>query len=906
MSRHILSVALLSALTLLSSCGKNDQKKETQTAATEAPKPITKPDEQVPLGPLPRAATPNHYAITVTVDPKKDRFSGHTEIDVTFNTARKTLFIDGNELNVKNAFALLPSGKKVQIAYAQVDPSGVAYLNFGEKIPAGKAKLVFDYDAPFNPSLAGLYKVVTKAGDAYAFTQFENIDARRMFPSFDEPGYKTPFDVTVIAPVDDKVIANTPVVTDSGVGNGMMKWTFEQTKPLSTYLIALAIGPLDIVDGGDIPANQYRDHPVHLRGVTAKGMGPKLKYALSLTPSIVEHLEAYYGVSYPYQKLDVLAVPDFAAGAMENAGAVTFREQLLLMDDNAPLEQKRSSLSVQAHELAHQWFGDLVTPKWWDDIWLNESFATWMSSKISDQVKPDEEFGRARLASTQDVMRLDELPSARQIHNPVNNPDDIDNAFDDITYSKGAAVLAMFESYVGPADWQKGIHAYLEKFAFKNASAQDFIGTIAAATNHPEIVDAFNSFINQPGIPLLKAELACAPGTPGVGVTQTPYTSVGITPVSHDWKVPMCLTADGARSCQIVTPPTTQVTLGDKCPALIFPNAEGAGYYRFSEDAAGWSKLLASATSLDAADQYTLFRNTDAAMRGGYGSAADYFGLMHTLAPVAQWDLVAAMDRSLHDLRVTGVIAAGDVAKTQAFVRANFGVRLAPLGLAAKPGEAPANALARQYLVQLLVEEGHDPALIAQLTKAAHVYLSSGGKDLDGIAPELRILAMRAGVMAEGAPFASAEFDALQKSDDEYFIQSVIYALAGSQDDSTLRKLLDMTLTPDIRIGDVRYVFRYLQDEPKGRDVAWAWFKANYNGVLKRLSTYGLSSAPGILENACDASSKADLTAFFGPKTSQLTGTPRTLKENQDRIDRCVALKQAKGAEISGAIKAAK
>jgi alanyl aminopeptidase len=906
MSRHILSVALFSALTLLSACGKNDQKKDTQTAAAEAPKPITKPDEQVPLGPLPRAATPTHYAITVTVDPKKDRFSGHTEIDVTFNTARKTLFIDGNQLSVKSAFALLPSGKKVQIAYAQVDPSGVAYLNFGEKIPAGKAKLVFDYDAPFNPSLAGLYKVVTKAGDAYAFTQFENIDARRMFPSFDEPGYKTPFDVTVVAPVDDKVIANTPVVTDSSVGNGMMKWVFEPTKPLPTYLVALAIGPLDIVDGGDIPANQYRDHPVHLRGVTAKGMGPKLKYALSLTPSIVEHLEAYYGVSYPYQKLDVLAVPDFAAGAMENAGAVTFREQLLLMDDNAPLEQKRSSLSVQAHELAHQWFGDLVTPKWWDDIWLNESFATWMSSKISDQVKPDEEFGRARLASTQDVMRLDELPSARQIHNPVNNPDDIDNAFDDITYSKGAAVLAMFESYVGPADWQKGIHAYLEKFAFKNASAQDFIGTIAQATNHPEIVDAFNSFINQPGIPLLKAELACAPGTPGVGVTQTPYTSVGITPVSHDWKVPMCLTADGARSCQIVTPPTTQVTLGDKCPALVFPNAEGAGYYRFTEDAAGWSKLLVSAASLDAADQYTLFRNADAAMRGGYGSAADYFGLMHTLAPVAQWDLVAAMDRSLHDLRVTGVIGAGDVAKTQAFVRANFEARLVPLGLAAKPGEPPANALMRQYLVQLLAEEGHDPALIAQLTKAAHVYLSSGGKDLGGIAPELRILAMRAGVMAEGAPFASAEFDALQKSDDEYFIQSVIYALAGSQDEATLRKLLDMTLTPDIRIGDVRYVFRYLQDEPKGRDVAWAWFKANYNGVLKRLSTYGLSSAPDILENACDANSKADLTAFFGPKTSQLTGTPRTLKENQDRIDRCVALKQAKGAEIAAAIKAAK
>ncbi|HEY8948918.1 MAG TPA: M1 family metallopeptidase [Rhizomicrobium sp.] len=914
MSRHVFSVALLSALMALSACGKNDQqKKQTQTASSEAPKPITKPDEQIPMGPLPRAAMPLHYAITVTVDPKKDRFNGHTEIDVIFNTARKTLFIDGNELNVKTAFALLPSGKKVQIAYAQVDPSGVAYLNFGEKIPAGRAKLVFDYDAPFNPSLAGLYKVVTKSGDAYAFTQFENIDARRMFPGFDEPGFKTPFDVTVIAPVDDKVIANTPVVTDSGVGNGMMKWVFQPTKPLPTYLVALAIGPLDIVDGGDIPANAYRDHPVHLRGVTARGMGPKLKYALSLTPSVVEHLESYYGVGYPYQKLDVLAVPDFAAGAMENAGAVTFREQPLLMDDNAPLEQKRSSLDVQAHELAHQWFGDLVTPKWWDDIWLNESFATWMSSKISDQVKPDQEFGRERLNSTLGVMRLDELPSARQIHNPVNNPDDIDNAFDDITYSKGAAILAMFESYVGAADWQKGIHAYLTKFAFKNASAQDFIGTIAATTNHPEIVAAFNSFINQPGIPLLKTQLACSPGTPGVNVAQSPYTSVGITPVSHSWQVPMCLSADGARTCQIVTPPNTQVTLGDKCPVQVFPNMEGAGYYRFAGDEVDWSKWIAAAPMLDAADQFTLFHNVDAGLRGGYGTAADYFNAIETLAPVGKWDLLESDHRdsfnltdSLREMRVTGVIAPADVTKVQAFVRAKFGARLAPLGLAARPGEKPADALMRQYLVQLLVEEGGDAGLIARLAKAAHAYMDSNGANAGGIAPELLQEALRAGVMSEGAPFADSVLAAMEKSQDEYFIQSAIYAVAGASDEASLRKLLDMTLTPAIRIGDVRYVFRYMEGEAKGRDVAWAWFKQNYDGLLKRLSTYGMSGMPDLLKFACDANAKSDLSTFFGPKTAQLTGTPRALKENEDRIDRCVAFKQAKGSEIAAAIKSLK
>ncbi len=912
MSRPILSATLLAALALLSACGKSDTPKKTQAAETAAPQPITKPVEPIPQAQLPRMAIPTHYALTLTIDPRKDRFTGHAEIDVTFATARRTLFIDGLDLHVTTVVAKLASGKTVKAAYAQVDPTGVAYLNFGETIPAGKAKLIFDYDAPYDQSLAGLYKVMDR-GDAYAFTQFENTDARRAFPGFDEPGFKTPFDVTVIAPADDKVIANTPVVTDTGAGNSMLRWTFQTTKPLPTYLVALAIGPLDIVDGGDIPANQYRDHPIHLRGVTARGRGSRLQYALSLTPSVIATLENYYGVSYPYQKLDILAVPDFSAGAMENAGAVTFREQLLLMGPNAPLEQKRSSLDVQAHELAHQWFGDLVTPKWWDNIWLNESFATWMENKASALVKPDQEFGRETLNSSEAVMRLDELPSARQIHNPVNNHDDIDNAFDDITYSKGAAVLAMFEAYIGPDEWQKGIHAYLTKFAFGNATAEDFITTIATTTNHPEIVDAFNNFIDQPGIPLLTSTLSCATSGASATVTAAPYANAGITPVVHQWKVPMCLTADGTRSCQLVTPPSTQVLLGAKCPASVFPNAEGAGYYRFTTDEKGWATLIAQTPHLDPADQFTLFHNVDAALRGGTGTASDYFAAIKTLAPIAQWDLVESSRRgtfnitdSLREMRVTGVIAPADLPALQAFVRGNFSARLAPLGLAAKPGETPANALMRQYLVQLLVEEGRDPALMAQLTKAAHTYLNSGGKDLGGISPELLQEAMRAGVLLEGAPFADQVLAAMQKSDDEYFVSSALYAVAGAEDDATLNKLAALALSPAIRIGDLRYVFRYMQGETRARPILWAWFKANYGAVVKRVSADGLSSAPGIQGFACDAQSKADLDAFFGPKVKQLTGTPRTLKETDDAIDRCIAFKAAKGGEIAAALKTVK
>jgi alanyl aminopeptidase len=777
----------------------------------------------------------------------------------------------------------------------------VVLLTFASEVPAGAATLVFDYDAPFDQSLAGLYKVMVR-GDAYAFTQFENIDARRMFPGFDEPGFKTPFDITVTAPQSDKVIGNTPVTNDVSAGNGMMRWTFETTKPLPTYLVALAIGPLDIVDEGDIPPNQWRHTPLHLRGVAAKGMGPKLQYAMSLTPAVITALENYYQSPYPFQKVDILAVPDFSAGAMENAGAVTFREELLLMDNNAPMDQKRISLDVQAHELAHQWFGDYVTPSWWDNIWLNESFATWMQSKISGMVRPDEEWSRATEEAGLNVMRLDELPSARQIHNPVNNPDDIQNAFDQITYSKGGAVLAMFEAYVGPEQWQKGIHAYLTKFAYSNASAQDFIGTIAATTNHPEIVDAFNNFIDQPGIPQITPTLTCGAGNASAAVTEAQYTPVGIQTPGHTWKVPACLEADSNRVCQLVTPPSTTVPLGSTCPKVLFPNAQGSGYYRYGTDEKGWANFIAAAPQLDPAEQLSLYYNTDAALRANQAQASDLFGMIHALAPVAQWDVVAAINGTLHDLRVTGVIAPSDVPALQALVRGEFGARLALLGLAAKPGESVANALMRENLVTLLVEEGRDPVLMAQLTKAGQTFVNSGGKDTGGIAPELSAEAMRTGAMSGGTAFTDSLFVLLQKSDDEFLQMRVIQALAASEDDATLQKLAGMALSPSVRIGDMRFIFASMPQSGKGRTALWSWLKTNLTAVENRVSVQGLGRAPEIQQNGCDSATKADLDAFFNPLTSQLEGLPRELREANDQIDRCIAFKNAKATEIAAAL----
>ncbi|MEJ0044364.1 MAG: M1 family aminopeptidase [Rhizomicrobium sp.] len=552
----------------------------------------------------------------------------------------------------------------------------MARLIFVDKVPAGEATLIFDYDAPFDRSLAGLYKVVDR-GDSYAFTQFESTDARRAFPSFDEPGFKTPFDMTVIAPKGMRVIGNTPIVAAAPAAHGMVDTVFQTTKPLPTYLVALAVGPLDVVDGGTAPPNAYRSRPLHIRGITARGDGKRIAYALALTPKIVTALETYFGIGYPFQKLDILAVPDFAAGAMENAGAITFRERYLLLDPDAPLDQKRGSLAVQAHELAHQWFGDLVTPAWWDDTWLNESFANWAEYKASAAVLPQMDFSTDTLRAGFDVMDLDELPSARQIHQPIANTDDLENAFDAITYDKGASVLRMFETYVGPANWQRGIHAYLTKYARGNATARDFVGTIAATTGHPEIVPAFGDFIDRSGVPLLKASLRCAP--PALNFAQSAYAPFGFSAPQRSWRVPVCAMDGASRACRIGEGAHFALALTAGCTAMPLPNADGAGYYRFALDEADWQKQIALAPKMDAAGQITLMANVFSGLRNGQARAADAFELIHALAPVARWDVLASLTKRLMPLRQS--LAPADLPAYRAFLSRNFLTRFKTMGV---------------------------------------------------------------------------------------------------------------------------------------------------------------------------------------------------------------------------------
>ncbi|MCZ6806064.1 MAG: M1 family metallopeptidase, partial [Deltaproteobacteria bacterium] len=463
--------------------------------------------EPIPEGKLPEGVRPTGYQLSLTIVPSSDGFSGKAVIGLELDQPATGIWMHGQDLNI-TAIHAHQGDAHIGATWEQRTSDGVARVEFGGELPAGRSTLHIDYTADFDHPLRGLYKVES-GGQAYAFTQFESISARLAFPGFDEPRFKTPFEVTLTVPADRFAATNTPVERAIELPHGLQRVHFKPTPPLPTYLIAWAVGPLDVVPGPPVPQSEMRPYPIPLRGIAAHGQGDRLRYALDRTGEFVEILEGYFAIAYPYQKLDVVAVPDFGAGAMENVGLITFREWLLLIDGGRATEnQRRAFAYVMAHELAHQWFGNLVTMPWWNDVWLNEAFATWMGNKVVGILYPQYRVDLASLASAQYAMKLDSLTSARHIRQPVLNNHDIQNAFDAITYKKGGAVLDMFERWMGADRFRDGVRLYLRRHEERTATAEDLLAALDEVDDR-DVATPFQSFLNQPGVPLIHATLEC-------------------------------------------------------------------------------------------------------------------------------------------------------------------------------------------------------------------------------------------------------------------------------------------------------------------------------------------------------------------------------------------------------------
>src|SRR5450631_2483696 len=420
---------------------------------------------------LPHLAVPDSYTLSFTPDFAAENFAGDETIQIhvlktTSQIVLNAVAIDFQENTIRSA----GNAQKAKVAIDE--QAETATLTVGQPLQPGPATIHIRYQGILSHDLRGFYLGTNEQGQSYAATQFEATDARRAFPAFDEPAYKATFDITAIAPKNMVAISNRKIISDEpGPGADAHTVHFATSPKMSSYLAALVVGQFDYVEGSadGIPIRVY----------TTPGRKQLASFALESAENILRYYDKYFAIKYPYEKLDLIALPDFAAGAMENTACITYRETLLLLDEpHASLTQRKRVASVIAHEMAHQWFGDLVTMQWWDDVWLNEGFATWMESKVVDQWRPSFGARFERVQETQTALNSDALQSTRPVHANVETPAQIDEAFDVIAYQKGAAVLRMIEGYVGAETFRKGVNAYIEAHAYGNVKSADFWNAI--------------------------------------------------------------------------------------------------------------------------------------------------------------------------------------------------------------------------------------------------------------------------------------------------------------------------------------------------------------------------------------------------------------------------------------------
>jgi cytosol alanyl aminopeptidase len=868
----------------------------TPPARAEGPAPAPPPGLR-----LPASVAPLRYKLALTVVPAEAEATGSIDIDLTLNEPSSILWLNGTDLTVSSA-SLEVAGKTVP---ARVVPGGPELVGFAldAPAPAGAARLHVDFHAVISgKDDHGIFK--EKEGDAtYVFTQFESQAARRAFPCFDDPSAKVPWQLTLKVKNGDVAVSNTPVLSEAPAEGGMKIVRFAETKPLSTYLVAFAVGPFEMVDAG-----KAGDKGTPLRIVVPRGRKADARYAAASTKPLLEDLEKYFGIPYPYEKLDVLAIPHTVTfGAMENVGLITFfMAGMLAKPEEDTISFKRRYADIITHELAHQWFGDLVTTAWWDDIWLNEAFATWMEAKIITRFQPSWTYEALHARDRGFVRQGDSLLSARSVRQPIASKDDIANAFDAITYQKGAAVLDMFEAYLGPETFQKGVRRYLSEHAFGNATAKDFLGALSAETGR-DVGPAVSTFLDQPGVPLVHAELRCDKGQkPRLELSAERYLPLGSKGKGDErWQIPVCARYDGGGSgkdepvtCTLLTESKGSLELDKaaRCPAWVMPNAGGVGYYNVAYSKEALDRLWKLGQKrLSVVERINLTHDISALARTGKLPAEAAFSPLADLANDPSPHVLEAALDLFGSIREAFVPKASRPSYAR-FIAKTFGPRARAITWKATPGEDDPIRLLRPYLVPLVAERGDDRALRAEAAALTERWLNDPRSVDDDVVDEALAVTTRFG----DRKLWDRLFEAAKKSRDDGKRRHLLFALATFHDPELVRASLALLLTDAF---DLREAMRLLFQPEETVDVGFAFLKQNFDALLSRLPAEASAELPYMAAAFCDEAHRAEVEAFWKPRISKIVGGPRILAQVNERIGLCASLRQAYEPSLTAYLK---
>lgn len=849
---------------------------------------------------LPDDVKPTRYTLELALDPAQDTFEGVVSIELDFAARTQRFWLHALDMTFRQATLTPHAGAGISAEVHIASADGTAQVTLERAVPAGKATLEVSYAGRFNPLLNGLY-VARSHARAYVASQMEPIGARRVLPCFDEPRFKVPFTVSLVVPNGLQAITNAVATDTQMASDGRTRHRFAPTAPLPTYLLAFLAGPYDIAEGRRLAANELRKQPVPLRGVAASGKADRLATALSDTPAIVEHLERYFGVPYRYGKLDLIAVPAFPGGAMENAGAIVYREPFLLVPPNAARKQWRAYFTTHAHELAHQWFGNYVTPAWWEDLWLNESFATWLGNKTAHALRLDSAFDRDTIVGALSAMETDSLAHVRRVREPIVRNETITSAFDSITYEKGAGVLAMIEAYMGETRFRDGVRLYMRKYPDGVATSDQFFEALAGNAADPGVLEALRSFVEQPHIPMLQVEMQCAGGSaPIVRITQAPYRAVGSTiETDRSWVIPFSFAYETrgrrARVQTLLRERRSEITLkSPQCPVWLLPNAAGAGYWRFNLEEARWRELLAAFATLTPGEQLVMLDSLSAAFRANAVSAQTYVHGFEIAAGASAWDVVLAAARELGEGAVSRTLP--DPAPLRSRLVALLGNR--GLELVKSQSTSGEERTLRAELARLLVSRGRDRRLIEHLGSA----VASRGYAAVGADADLYAASAGAAVALADGKLSNGLLEAALAEPDQAKRADVLVGIAGSVTPGSLEPVLASIPDKKIAAQDLLPVLRALVRNPETREATWSWMKAHPEVLAAQVPELFKYTLPNVAAAFCDSKMVSQLEDFFKVHGNAFPGHERALAQTTEQIRICAALRALRADQLRAAL----
>ncbi len=835
---------------------------------------------------LPRHVIPTRYDLRLEPDLKAATFTGRVSITVTVKQETETILLNATDLLIATNGIEGEDGRTIDAA-VELEPSlQRARISCHQPIASGEWKLHLSFHGTLNDQLRGFYRSTYKdtsgAGQILAATQFEATDARRAFPCWDEPDFKAIFSTTLVVDPQLTAISNTSVVSESMEQNKKVV-RFADTVKMSTYLVAFVVGRLQ-------PTKPVFIGKTPLQVWTVPGKQNLTVFSESIAVASLKFFEDYYGIPYPGDKLDLVAIPDFASGAMENFGAITFRETALLVDPRAGTHAELGRVAdVVSHENAHMWFGDLVTMSWWNGLWLNEAFATFMEMLAVDSWKPEwkrwETFSVARAAA----FSVDGLVSTRPIEFPVRAPKDAEAMFDVLTYEKGASVLRMLEQYIGPNVFRDGVRQYLRTHAYDNADTQDLWAAIGAVAHQP-VPDLMNGWIFQPGFPLVTAEVNGQTLT----LSQQRFTYLRHETAEELWQIPIQvrLMTDGRGEEQqiLLTEREATVPLPRGVTAVLV-NAGGHGFYRVHHRGTLLQQLLdQDRDHLEVIERFNLVSDAWATTVAGMMPLGEYLTLTARFKNERDKNVWAVLLESFSFLN--RIIIPDNRVILETFVRDRVTPAVQDLGWDPQLGESDLIRQLRGDLLGALGRKGSDPATQQQAVERYRQYLKDPSSVDPNIVPALVSILAYIGDEACYEEFVKHYRTATTPQEERRYL----FSLAMFRLPELLSRTLAKTINGEIRTQDAPFIVAAAMTNVYSRELAWEFVKVNWDEMNRLFPKQGLRRMCGGIVGLATPELEQDVRNFFGSRQIDLGG--KTLDQYLEQLRVAVSFREREGGTI--------